>query len=121
QLIRKHHVEVVTVVPTMLQKMLQTNAQDLQTLACIASGGANLSTALVEETRNQLGDVLYNLYGTSESGLNFIATPADLSYSKTTVGKKIDGMRVKIVDENRNEVEQGKVGQFYVQNDWSIT
>jgi fatty-acyl-CoA synthase len=46
RLIREHHIEVITVVPLMLQKMLRTNAKDLKSLACIASGGAKLSTKL---------------------------------------------------------------------------
>ncbi|MGP4108462.1 AMP-binding protein [Virgibacillus sp. L01] len=121
KLIREHQVEVVTVVPLMLQRMLKTNAEDLESLTCIASGGAKLSTKLVDETSNQVGNVLYNLYGTSESGLNFIATPQDLNYSASTIGKKINGMRLKVLDERMNEVETGKVGQFCVRNDWSMS
>ncbi|MFB4166783.1 AMP-binding protein [Virgibacillus sp. JSM 102003] len=120
-LIREHQVEVVTVVPLMLQRMLKTNAEDLSSLNCIASGGAKLSKKLVDETSNQLGDVLYNLYGTSESGLNFIATPQDLNYSASTIGKRINGMRLKVLDERMNEVETGKIGQFCVRNDWSMS
>ena len=49
-LIREHNVEVVTVVPLMIYKMLKNNAEDLKSLACIASGGAELNPKLVEET-----------------------------------------------------------------------
>ncbi|MCC3357051.1 AMP-binding protein [Bacillus sp. REN16] len=119
-LIRQHTIEVVTVVPLMLQKMLQTNTEDLQTLKCIASGGAKLPTKLVEETFQILGPVLYNLYGTSESGLSFIATPQDLRYSATTIGKKISGLNIRILDRNKNEVPSSTIGQLCMKNDWSI-
>jgi fatty-acyl-CoA synthase len=119
-LILEHRVEVVTVVPLMIYKMLKHNPQDLKSLTCIASGGAELNPKLVGEVTSKLGDVLYNLYGTSEAGLNIIATPQDLRYSAQTIGKKINGVRLKIVDENKKEVEKGKIGQFCIHNKWSM-
>ncbi|WP_246944760.1 AMP-binding protein [Bacillus pinisoli] len=119
-LVHEHQVEVVTVVPSMLQKMLESDAEKLASLRCVASGGAKLHTKLVNQTFMILGRVLYNLYGTSEAGLNFIATPQDLEYSPLTVGKKIKGMRVKFLDRDMNELNNGKIGQLCIQNDWSI-
>ncbi|OAB40674.1 AMP-dependent synthetase [Paenibacillus macquariensis subsp. defensor] len=119
-LIRLYQVEVVTVVPLMLHKMLKTNVSDLKSLTCIASGGAELSPKLTQETLNQLGEVLYNLYGTSETGLNMIATPQDLAHSVCTIGRKIKGVDLKILDEYKNEVKLGKVGQFCIKNRLSM-
>ena len=119
-LIRLHQVEVITVVPLMLHRMLRTNVSDLKSLTCIASGGAELSPRLTEETLSQLGEVLYNLYGTSEAGLNMIATPQDLAYSAYTIGRKIKGVDVRILDEHKNEVKFGKIGQFCIKNRWSM-
>jgi fatty-acyl-CoA synthase len=120
RIIREHQVEVVTVVPLMLQKMLQTNPEDLKSLSCIASGGARLPIKLIEQSSKELGNVLYNLYGTSEAGLNFIATPEDLMDAPTTLGKKIKRLQIKVLDNNLIEVENGKVGQLCIKNDWSI-
>lgn len=120
RLIREHQVDVVTVVPLMLHKMLKSNVDDLKSLSCIASGGAELNPKLVKETLRQLGDVLYNLYGTSEAGLNIIAAPQDLIYSAHTIGRKIKGVRLVIVDDLKEEVEIGKVGQFCIKNKWSL-
>lgn len=119
-LIRRYNVEVVTVVPLMLYKMLKSNPEDLKSLACIASGGAELNPKLAEETFSKLGYVLYNLYGTSEAGLNIIATPQDLKYSTKTIGKTIDGVRIKILDDNMLEVKAGEIGQFCIKNRWSM-
>ncbi|MDG5788900.1 AMP-binding protein [Evansella sp. AB-P1] len=120
KVIRDHHVEVVTVVPLMLQKMLQCHPEDLTSLSCIASGGARLPVKLIEQSYEKLGNVLYNLYGTSETGLNFIAIPEDLRIAPTTIGKKINGLKIKVLGEDMTEVENGKVGQLSVKNDWSI-
>jgi len=122
RLVREHQAEVVTVVPLMLRKMLQAaEPDDLRSLRCIASGGAELSPKLAEETRARLGDVLYNLYGTSEAGLNLIATPADLAYSAHTVGREIRGLRMRILDERGNAAETGEVGRLCVRNGWSMS
>jgi len=120
QLIREHEVDVVTVVPLMLHRMLQANPSDLKSIRCIAAGGAELNPNLVKETFRQLGSVLYNLYGTSEAGLNIIATPEDLKYSVLTIGKKIRGVRLRIMDDQQKEVGIGKVGQFCIKNSWSM-
>lgn len=120
KLIRDHHVEVVTVVPIMVHKMLENNYTDLKSVACIASGGAELNSKLAAEVHRKLGDVLYNLYGTSEAGLNIIATPRDLKYSAKTIGKRIHGVQLKVLDNNKNEVEAGTIGQFCIKNNWSM-
>lgn len=119
-LIREHNVEVVTVVPLMLYKILKNNVEDLKSLACIASGGAELNPRLAEEVLNKLGNVLYNLYGTSEAGLSMVAKPEDLRYSARTIGKPLEGLRLKVLDDNGKEVEDEKVGQFCIKNKWSM-
>lgn len=113
RLIREHDVEVVTVVPLMIDKILKNNVEDLKSLACIASGSAALNPKLVQQVSAELGDVLYNLYGTSETGLNTIATPQDLTYSAKTIGRNIKGVRVKVPE------GVGSIGQFCVKNKWT--
>lgn len=119
-LIRRHSVDIVTVVPLMLHKMLKTNVNDLKSLTCIASGGAELHPKLVQETLSQLGEVLYNLYGTSEAGLNMIAVPQDLIYDAHTIGRKMKGVHVKVMDAQMEEVEAGRIGQLCIRNKWSM-
>lgn len=120
KMVKEHRVQIMTVVPQMLQKMLDENPKDLESLHCIVSGGARLSVKLAKKTFNELGSVLYNMYGTSEAGLNFIATPKDLLYNPSTIGKKIHGSTLKILDDNKNEVAKGVIGEFCIKNDWSM-
>lgn len=117
QLIRSHQVEVITVVPIMIRKLLKYHVEDLKTLKCIASGSAELQPKLVEEIQKKLGDVLYNLYGTSEAGLTTIATPQDLRYSAKTIGKKINGVPLKVLDNDMRLVNAGLIGQFCIMSD----
>lgn len=119
-LIRKHRVEAVVVVPLMVHRMLEFDAEALRSLTCIASGGAELNPKLVGEVFLRLGDVLYNLYGTSEAGLSTIATPKDLRYAYNTIGKKIKGVRLRILDQNGNKVQTEHIGSFCFKNRWSM-
>jgi acyl-CoA synthetase (AMP-forming)/AMP-acid ligase II len=105
-------VDIITVVPLMVKKMLKVKGADLSTLSCIASGGAILHSSLAIEISRKLGDVLYNLYGTTETGLNIIATPQDLMDAPQTLGRKIDGVQLGIVDQYKEEVEVGAVGEI---------
>lgn len=120
RLIKKHEVEVVTVVPLMIDKMLKANAGDLKSLACIASGGAELSPRLAAEVSGKLGDVLYNLYGTSECGLISIATPKDLNESPGTVGRLIKGVRLHVLGVDKRKARTGEIGQLCILNSRSI-
>jgi acyl-CoA synthetase (AMP-forming)/AMP-acid ligase II len=113
--IREHRAEAAVVVPVMLQRMLRANPEALRTLACIASGGAELGPKLAEETRERLGPVLYNLYGTSEAGLALIAAPEDLARSPRTIGRPIPGVRVRIADRDGKEAGIGQVGRIEIQ------
>lgn len=120
-LIKQQQIEVITVVPTMLQRLLEMNKDELKSLRCIASGGAKLPTKLVKDTFSLLGNVLYNLYGSTEAGLNFIATPEDLMISPTTIGRKISGVDLKVLNRNMNEVQIGNIGQLCIKNDWTMS
>lgn len=119
-LIQQHKVEVVTVVPIMLDKMLKQQVNSLKSLRCIASGGAELNPKLVAEVFSKVGDVLYNLYGTSEAGLNMIATPHDMKYSANTIGQKIKGVSVHVLGPNKQKCGPGEIGEFCMKNSWSM-
>lgn len=120
ELIRTHEVEVVTVVPLMIAKMLKHNVEDLQSLACIASGGAELNPKLVAEVSSKVGAIVYNLYGTSEGGLTTIATPQDLQYSAKTIGKKIKHVPLYVLDHRKRKLGAGEIGQFCLRQPWSL-
>ncbi|MEM1393187.1 MAG: AMP-binding protein, partial [Cyanobacteria bacterium P01_H01_bin.150] len=74
-LISRQKIEVVTLVPLMLQRMLQHDPSSLSSLQRILCGGAALSQSLATATLEQLGLVLFNLYGTSEAGFCILGTP----------------------------------------------
>ena len=121
KLIQEYQVEVMTVVPLMIHKVLDENPDAIRSLKCIASGGAELNPKLIEAVKTQIGPVLYNLYGTSETGLNTIATPEDLAYSSKTIGQAVDGVALHVLDHHGERLDDGEIGQFFIENKGAVS
>jgi len=119
EVIEDEKVEVLPIVPVMLARMWQLDdaKQRLKSLRCIVSGGDRLDMNLIDVTRRQLGDVIYNLYGTSEAGFFLLATPSDLSkHRETTLGKPIRGVKCEIGDKDAEGI-----GTLWVRSGWAMT
>ena len=63
------------------------------------------------------GDVLYNLYGSTEVAWATIATPEDLRAAPGTAGRPPLGTTVKIFDEEGKEAKRGETGRIFVANE----
>lgn len=61
------------------------------------SGAAILSPVLVQQTQKLLGDILFNLYGTSEAGFCIMATAEDLKKYPNTIGRPIRNVQIRII------------------------
>lgn len=115
-LIDAERIDTLVVVPTMLRRLLSVSAL-LDPLRCVVSGGASLGVDLVHDARARLGEVLFNLYGTSEAGLSVLANPADLAAAPGTIGRPIWGAEIRLGD----EAAPGDDGVLRVRNAASTT
>jgi acyl-CoA synthetase (AMP-forming)/AMP-acid ligase II len=118
----RHRVEALVVVPVMLQRMLDDGAEgvrrhDLSALRVIAASGSALPGDLATEVMQAFGDVLYNLYGSTECAWATIATPADLRSAPGTAGRPPYGTVLRLYDEDGREVPRGARGRIYVGNE----
>ena len=118
-LIARYQIEVVALVPLMLQRMLKHDSVALSCLQRILSGGAALSPALAQVALEQLGQVIFNLYGTSEAGFCILGTPALLSRKPASIGQTVWGVKAKIVNNLDQEVSNGKIGRLFIRSAWS--
>jgi fatty-acyl-CoA synthase len=120
--VAEHRATALAVVPVMLQRMLelprvQIDAFDLHALKIIAASGSALPGELATRAMDVFGDVLYNLYGSTEVAWASIATPADLRAAPGTAGKPPMGTVVKLLDDVGREVPQGQTGRIFVANE----
>jgi fatty-acyl-CoA synthase len=119
--IEKHKVSAVVVVPVMLSRTLDAlekmdKKPDLSSLRIVFVSGSQLGAELAQRALKDLGPVIYNLYGSTEIAFATIARPKDLSINPATVGPVVKGVKVKILDDNGNELPQGEVGRIFVGN-----
>jgi acyl-CoA synthetase (AMP-forming)/AMP-acid ligase II len=119
ELIARHRIDAVAVVPLMLRRMLHHDAVALASLRRIVSGSDTLTPALARESLARLGPTLYNLYGTAEGGMVSMADPAELTRKPGTVGKAVWGVRVRLLDEADREVGPGAIGRVCVRSAWT--
>ena len=119
-MIEENNVEVITLVPLMLQRILQNKSQKINSLKCIISGGARLSESLIKETMDSFSPILFNLYGTTEAGFCIMATPKDLIHFPSTIGKPIKGVNFKILNPVYNEVMDKNIGQIFIKSRWTV-
>ncbi|OBF28256.1 acyl-CoA synthetase [Mycobacterium sp. ACS1612] len=119
--IEKHNVTAVVVVPVMLSRILDAldameRKPNLSSLRIVFVSGSQLGAELAQRALKDLGPVIYNLYGSTEIAFATIARPKDLSINPATVGPVVKGVKVKILDDNGNDVPQGEVGRIFVGN-----
>ncbi len=117
--IATHHATAVCVVPIMLQRMLalgehEIHLRDLSSLRIVFSAGSQLPAEVAISTTDALGEVIYNLYGSTEVALATMTTPGDIRAAPTSVGKPLLGSRVRILDEHGRELPQGHTGRIFV-------
>ena len=118
EIIQREQIEVMPIVPAMLSRFWQIeNAKEkMKSLRCLISGGDKLPKSLIDTTHQQIGEVLFNLYGTSEAGFFMLANPKELaSFKETTLGKPIQGVDCKVKDCNH----QG-IGTLWVRSRWAM-
>lgn len=118
EIIQREQIEVMPIVPAMLARFWQIEGakKKMKSLRCLISGGDRLPKSLIETTHKEIGEVLFNLYGTSEAGFFMLATPKELaSFEETTLGKPIQGVDCKI----KNLNEEG-IGTLWVRSRWAM-
>ncbi|MCQ4084817.1 AMP-binding protein [Streptomyces sp. RB6PN25] len=113
------HCAGLVLVPVMLKRILDLGEDtiaryDLSGLRIILSGGAPLGSTLARRATSVFGDVLYNLYGTTEAACAAIATPADLRAAPSCVGRPPFGTTVKLLDAHARELPRGATGAIHI-------
>lgn len=121
RLVDLHGVTTTAVVPTMLQRVLDLPASvrkkyDTRSLRAVFSGGAPLPAPVANDFMDAFGDVVFNFYGATETGLVTLAKPEDLRAAPGTIGKAVPGNEIRLLGDDGREVPPGAVGELFVKN-----
>jgi len=119
RLIAEHRVSTLIVFPIMVQQLLDLPAAvraryDTSSLRMVASGGAALAPATVLRFMDTFGEILYNVYGSTEVSWATIADPADLRVSPATAGRPPLGAKIAVLDEDSRPLPVGATGRIFV-------
>ena len=109
----EHEARGFVAVPVMLRRLLDAGV-DLPSLRAVVSGGSALAPELGSEFMDRYGEVLFNLYGSTETGWAAIASPADLRAAPGTVGRPPLGATVRVLDTSGRSLPPGVTGVIHV-------
>lgn len=123
--IARHRAHTLAVVPVMLQRILELGpetvaAYDTSSLEVIAVSGSALPGELALRAMDAFGDVLYNLYGSTEVAWASIAGPRQLRAAPGTAGTPPRGTVVRLFDAEDREVATGETGRIFVGNEMAF-
>jgi len=117
--VERYGITQTALVPTLLHRLMQLGEEriaqhDTRSLRAIITAGAPLPAGLALRVMDAFGDILYNYYGATETGLNTVATPADLRACPGTIGRPIENNEIHLLDDNGCEVPPGEVGEVFI-------
>jgi fatty-acyl-CoA synthase len=122
KLIADHKADMLVAVPTMLHRMVELAPDviakyDVSTLKAIVIAGSALTPDLSNRVQDTFGDVLYNMYGSTECGIASIATPAELRMAPGTAGRSPVTCEVVLYDDNDRRVYgANNRGRIFIRN-----
>ena len=112
--IGNHDVTAVSVVPTMLSRMLDVRGTLADSLRVVLLGGAPAPDDLVERCRD-FSIPLYPTYGMTETASQIAtATPKEAFSNIGTVGRPLFFTTVSVRDDDGTELGDGELGEFVV-------
>jgi fatty-acyl-CoA synthase len=108
-------------VPTMFARLCALPPEtlrryDTRSLRWLISGAAPLPTALAARIEAAFGPILYNFYGATETGFVTIALPGEHTARPGTIGRLLDGVEIRLLDDQGHEVREGEVGELWVKS-----
>lgn len=122
KLIDEHRATAVSLVPVMIKRIVSLDQEvkaryDVSSLRILLASGSSMGRELRNATRETFGEVLYDLYGSTEAGWVAIATPEDIAERPGTVGKPVPGIDIAILSATGEMLPRGEVGEIHVKSE----
>jgi acyl-CoA synthetase (AMP-forming)/AMP-acid ligase II len=121
ELIEKHRVTTTMMAPTLLHRLVdaqESRPRDTSSLRAIFLGAAPCPYALKERAERRFGQVLWEFYGATETGVNTVLRPEDQLRKPGSCGQAVPGQELRLVDADGNDVPDGTPGELMVRNTW---
>lgn len=110
-----HRVRTTLMVPPLLAEFVaaaeDSPSADLSALRFVLTGGRPMYPRVLRRALARLGSVVSTYYGTTETGVNLVADPADLAVKPGAAGQPLPGNHVLVLGPDRRPVRSGVVGR----------
>ena len=107
--------------PVMLKRIADLEGDaPLPQLRIVVVSGSALPQALRDRAERRLGEVFFDLYGSTEVGFATIATPEDHHRRPGSVGRPARGTHILVVDDDDRPVPAGEVGRIHVSSGFAF-
>jgi long-chain acyl-CoA synthetase len=117
EIIQRDRVNVFQGVPTMFGAMLHHESADefdTSTLRVCASGGSAMPVELMRGFEEKFGCKVLEGYGLSETSPVASFNHPDRERKPGSIGTPVEGVEMKVVDDEGREVPQGEVGEIVI-------
>jgi len=121
ELIEEHAVTAAAMVPIMIRRIVSLpegtrHRRDLSSLRILLASGAAIPEDVRTAVADMFGEVLYDLYGSTEAGWVAIATPEDMRRKQGTLGRPVQGVEVAVFSPEGDPLQPGEVGEIHVKS-----
>jgi acyl-CoA synthetase (AMP-forming)/AMP-acid ligase II len=121
ELVDRYRASGLSVVPVMLDRIMELPTETLQkysgrSLRFANASGSRMRPDVVIAFMDRFGDIVYNNYNATEAGMIAVATPADLRAAPDTAGRPAVGTEIRILGDDFRQLTQGETGQIFVHN-----
>jgi long-chain acyl-CoA synthetase len=118
ELIERERIETIFMVPTMFVRLLKLPAAvrkkyDVSSLRHVVHAAAPCPAEIKQAMIDWWGPVIYEFYGSTESGPVTFVSSAETLKKPGTIGRVAPGAEIKILDEAGRALPQGEVGEIY--------
>jgi len=119
QLIEKHAITTLNVVPTMFVRLLELpkdehERYDLSSLTHAVTNAAPCPPDIKRKMIEWWGPVLGEIYGGTEAGIATACSSEEWLAHPGSVGRAVEGSVVKILDDDGKELSTGEIGEIFV-------
>jgi acyl-CoA synthetase (AMP-forming)/AMP-acid ligase II len=126
ELVREHRVTNTFSAPTQLKRIVslpdaELARADMSTMITLIANAAPVPYALKQEIVAKLGDgFLYEVYGSTELGVDTVLKPEDQLRKPGSCGKPYGGIEIKIVNDDGDVAKPNEPGELFVRTNLAM-
>jgi fatty-acyl-CoA synthase/long-chain acyl-CoA synthetase len=120
-LIEQHGVTTTFMAPTLLQRLVdaqEKRPRDTSSLRALILGAAPCPYALKVRAEAAFGQVVWEFYGATETGINTVLRPEDQLRKPGSCGTAVPGQEIRLMRDDGSDAALAEPGEFMVRNSW---